>query len=220
MESHEAQHHFNKPVRSNMLTVREIMTTSVVTFDPETTIRDAMERLSTNHFSGAPVLSGDRVVGLISMSDILSFIVSAPEPEAADDVETVSDAWEEPVPDDDDVDDVQSSLSNEMLDEWVQNSDGLIDDTRPNDKSLLDQHTVEEAMTREVLSVEPSVSVKKAANLMREHGIHRLLVMHGRKLEGIVSALDIARAVSQRGIGGHGLALDPCAPKKSPWIDL
>jgi len=220
MEGHQTEYHFNQPVRSNMLTVREIMTTKVVTFDPETTIREAMETLSTNHLSGAPVLSGNRVVGLLSMSDILSFIVSAPEPEAADDAETISDAWEEPVPDDEDLDDVRSSLSDDMLDEWVQNSDGMVDDTRPNEKSLFDQHTVEEAMTREVFSVEPSVSIKKAANLMNEHGIHRLLVMHGKKLEGIVSALDIARAVSQKVVGGHGLALDPCAPKKSPWIEL
>jgi CBS domain-containing protein len=201
-----------------MLTIREIMTTKVVTFDPETPIREAMETLSTNHFSGAPVLSGNRVVGLLSMSDILSFIVSAPEPETADEAETVSDAWEEPVPDDEDADDVQSSLSEEMLDEWVQNTDGMVDDARPSEKSLLDQHTVEEAMTRDIFSVEPSASIRKAANLMNEHGIHRLLVMHGRKLEGILSALDIARAVSQKGMGG--LALDPCTPKKSPWIEL
>jgi len=218
MESHKADHYFNKPVRPKMLTVREIMTTNVVTFDPETPIREAMETLSTNHFGGAPVLSGNRVVGLLSMSDILSFIVSAPEPEAVDDAETASDTWEEPAEDDEDVDDVQSSLSDDMLDEWVQNSDGMVDDNRPNEKSLFDQHTVEEAMTREVFSVEPSVSVRKAANLMNEHGIHRLLVMHGNKLEGIVSALDIARAVSQKGVGG--LALDPCAKKKSPWIEL
>jgi CBS domain-containing protein len=203
-----------------MLTVREIMTTSVVTFDPETTIREAMETLSTSHLSGAPVLSGNRVVGLLSMSDILSFIVSAPESKDADQVETVADSWEERIPDDEDLDDVQSSLSDDMLDEWVQNSDGLVDNSNPGEKSLLDQHTVEEAMNHEVFSVEPSVSVKKAANLMHERGIHRLLVMHGRKLEGIVSALDIARAVSERGVGGHGLTVDPCSPKSSPWIDL
>jgi len=84
----------------------------------------------------------------------------------------------------------------------------------------LDNHTVDEAMNHEVFSVEPSVSAKQAAKMMHERGIHRLLVMQGGRLEGIVSALDIARAVSQGGIRRSGLALDPCAPTQSPWIDL
>ena len=167
-----------------MLTAREIMTTSLVTFDPETTLREAMETLSTSHLSGAPVLSGNRVVGLLSMSDILSFIVSLPEAESDAYAEHLTDAW------------------------------------GSNGKSLVDNHTVDEAMNHEVFSVEPSVSAKQAAKMMHERGIHRLLVMQGGRLEGIVSALDIARAVSQGGIRRSGLALDPCAPTQSPWIDL
>ena len=58
-----------------MLTVREIMSTDVVTLAPEATIREAMEALSANHLGGAPVVVGDRVVGVISMSDIVGFIV-------------------------------------------------------------------------------------------------------------------------------------------------
>ena len=167
-----------------MLTVRDIMTTRVVAFDPETPIREAMETLSTSHLSGAPVLSGNRVVGLLSMSDILSFIVSSPEAESDTYAESLTDAW------------------------------------GSNGKSLVDNHTVDEAMNHEVFCVEPSVSARQAAKMMHRRGIHRLLVMHDGKLEGIVSALDIARAVSQGAIRRSGLALDPCAPAQSPWIDL
>ena len=221
MEGHATEQHFNEPVSLDMLTVAEIMTRKVVSFDPETTIREAMETLSTNHFSGAPVLSGTRVVGLISMSDILSFIVSAPEPEAADSTETVAEAWEERVSDEDEADeDVRSSMSDEIMDEWVHSSDGLIDDMSPDEKSLLDQHTVEEAMTRDVYSIKSGASVKSAASMMRQRGIHRVLVIDENRLAGIVTALDIARAVSERGIAGHGLSLDPCVPNPSPWIDL
>lgn len=203
-----------------MLTVRDIMTTDVVTVAPESTIREAMETLSTNHLSGAPVVSGNRVLGVISMSDIVSFIVSVPEPEAVDSGETVAEAWEEPMPDPDE-EDIQSALSDDSYDEWAQNADKLLDDSSHDGRTLFDQHTVEEAMTQEVFSVAPGSSVKAAARLMRSHGIHRVMVMEGKKLEGIVSALDIARAVSDRGLAGRsGVRLDPKSPDPSPWIDI
>jgi CBS domain-containing protein len=36
--------------------------------------------------------------------------------------------------------------------------------------------------------------------MMRKHGIHRLIVTDRKSLVGIISALDIARAVSDRGL--------------------
>jgi CBS domain-containing protein len=203
-----------------MLTIRDIMTRDVVTVSPESTIREAMEILSTNHLSGAPVVSGKRVVGVLSMSDIVSFIVSAPEPDASDSGETMAEAWEEPERDPDD-EDIQSALAEDGLDEWIQSSDGLVDDSSLDGKTLLDQHTVEEAMTQEVVCLAPESSVKAAANLMRRHGIHRVIVMQGRHLEGIVSALDIARTVGEKGLAGQtGVKLDPKCADPSPWIDV
>jgi acetoin utilization protein AcuB len=58
-----------------MRTVRDIMTTDVVSLTPQATIRDAMEALSTNHLGGMPVVVGERVVGVVSMSDIVGFMV-------------------------------------------------------------------------------------------------------------------------------------------------
>ena len=204
-----------------MLAVRDIMTTDVVTVTPESTIREAMEILSTNHLSGAPVVTGNRVVGVISTSDILSFIVSAPEPETTNAGETVIEAWKEPVPDPDEDEELERAISEDMLDEWSQGADSIIDDASPDGRALLDQHTVEEAMTQNVFSVAPDSSVRAAATLMRKHGIHRVIVMQGRKLTGIVSALDIARAVCDKGIAGQsGIRLDPRCADPSPWIDV
>ena len=58
-----------------MRTVRDIMTTDVITLTPQATIRDAMEALSINHLGGIPVVVGERVVGVVSMTDIVGFIV-------------------------------------------------------------------------------------------------------------------------------------------------
>ena len=153
-----------------MLTVRDIMTTEVVTLTPEATLRDAMEALSTNHLSGVPVVSGERVVGVISMTDILSFIV---------------------------------------------------EDTSTNVARMFDRHTVADLMTYEVFSVAPSISIRSAADVMRKRGIHRVLVMDDHKLAGIVSALDIARVVSETGVSGRtGVRRDPCCDEPSNWITV
>lgn len=67
----------------------DIMTPSVVTVTPETTLRDAAEIFAADHISGAPVIDGRKIVGLISADDVISFAASMPglpdEPaEAAD----------------------------------------------------------------------------------------------------------------------------------------
>src|SRR4029079_9047253 len=134
---------------AQMLCVRDIMTTNVVTLAPETTLRDAMETLSTTHLSGAPVVKGDKVQGIVSMTDLLGFIVNAPPPDArpAD----TSDEWQEG--DDAFAEDEQTRSVilgdgrwNEML--VLDTSVGEI--TSLGD-SLLDQHTVEEIMTQEII---------------------------------------------------------------------
>jgi CBS domain-containing protein len=196
-----------------MLTVRDIMTADVISFTPETTIREAMEALSTSHLSGAPVVSGDKVVGVISVTDILSFIVSSPEPETFE-TDDEEDAWDSPA-DDDSESDFEAALSSEAWD------DTRTAETEVEGRNVLDQHTVEEAMTRQVLGVTPDSTVKAAAAMMGKHGIHRVIVVDRGSLIGILSALDVARAVSEKSLRGKsGITLDPCPPKPSPWIDL
>ena len=49
-----------------MLALRDIMTADVVTVSPQTTLREAMELLAQRHLSGAPVVSGGELVGVVS----------------------------------------------------------------------------------------------------------------------------------------------------------
>lgn len=202
-------------MKREILRVRDVMTTDVITFTPETSIRDAMEGLSTNHLSGAPVVSGEKVVGVISMTDILAFIASEPEPEQRDEEDdTVSDSWDEPVVDDEDGD-FESALNAEVWDEALTPENPL------TGKGVLEQHSVEEAMTRDVFSLTSSASVREAASMMGKHGIHRVVVVDGGALAGIISSLDVARAVSEKGLRGKtGVKIDPCADKPSPWIEI
>lgn len=53
-------------------TVREAMTTGVLTFDPQTRASDAALQLGAQGVAGAPVVDQGRVVGVVSLSDLLA----------------------------------------------------------------------------------------------------------------------------------------------------
>lgn len=67
----------------------------------------------------------------------------------------------------------------------------------------LEDITVDEVMTRKVQSLPPDCSVEEAARMMMEKQIHRVLVMDGDTLLGIVSTSDVAKAVAEHRIGSR-----------------
>ncbi len=64
----------------------------------------------------------------------------------------------------------------------------------------LEDITVDEVMTRRVQSLPPTCSIEEAARIMIEKQIHRVLVMEGDVLLGIVSTSDLAKAVADHKI--------------------
>lgn len=64
---------------------------------------------------------------------------------------------------------------------------------------ILDDHTVEEAMTRGPLAtIEPEAPASKAAERMHDEHIHRLPVVDHGRIVGIISTTDLVKAVAQR----------------------
>jgi CBS domain-containing protein len=55
--------------------VFEVMTSSVYTATPTTSIREAMKVMSERRYRHLPVMEGDVVCGLISMGDVTSWII-------------------------------------------------------------------------------------------------------------------------------------------------
>jgi CBS domain-containing protein len=62
---------FRREAESAFGSVGAAMTASVVTFEPSTRASDAALRLGSEGVAGAPVIEGDRVVGVISLRDLL-----------------------------------------------------------------------------------------------------------------------------------------------------
>jgi len=177
-----------------MLRLSEIMTRDVVTVTPETTLREAVDLFSAHHISGAPVVSGHAVVGVVSATDIIEFAASEPEhvteaPENTSWAEDSSDA---------DVERADAMPGCYYTDLFAGEGDDVADRIGgPSEVSVLDLHTVDEVMTRDAIALSPNDSVFAAADVMRRQAIHRVLVVEDEKLLGIVSTLDLAQAVAE-----------------------
>jgi len=57
--------------------VREIISTAVVAVSSEDTIEDAMRLMTENHIRHLPVIDDGKMVGLVSIGDMVNWIISA-----------------------------------------------------------------------------------------------------------------------------------------------
>jgi CBS domain-containing protein len=55
--------------------VKEIMTSAVITIHPDQTVEEAMELMTSHHIRHVPVVENDTVLGVISMGDVVQFII-------------------------------------------------------------------------------------------------------------------------------------------------
>jgi CBS domain-containing protein len=181
------------------LTVRDIMSTGVVVLDPEVTLRDAVALLAARHISGAPVVSGGTVVGVISANDILTFESDTPAVPTEQPEQPEQDQLEQPEEDEWAKElEAPGTYFNEMWSDAGADVAERFAELRGPEWDLLEEHTVAEAMSRGVRSVRPGLSAADAAAYMLKERIHRAVVLEEGELVGIVTATDIMRAVAER----------------------
>jgi len=63
--------------------VSEFMTEKVVTCDPDDTVSELMRRMTQGKFRHLPVVDNDRLVGIISIGDVVKQRIAAAEAEAS-----------------------------------------------------------------------------------------------------------------------------------------
>lgn len=179
-----------------MLRLADIMSTDVKAVTPEASLRELAEFLVEERVSGAPVLAGGRLVGVVSASDLLEFdseerSIPAYRPELEGEPGDWGGSSEE--------EGLPSYFADLWSDAGAQVNVRLASEGPEWD--ALEEHDISEVMTRRVLALPPGADVREAGRLMTETGVHRLLVVDEGRLVGVVTSMDLVRAVAKHGLG-------------------
>ena len=190
-----------------MLQIRDAMTRDVLTVTPETTLREAAELFVSRHVSGAPVLDGQRVVGVVSATDVLEFVASNPPvPRQKADRGEVGE-WAE-LPGSEPSDAAPGAYFADMWEDAEAETTQRFADSDGPEWDVFAEHTVQDVMTRAVCALPSTQSIPAAAEYMKTAGVHRLLVIDEGKLVGIITSTDIARAVADHHLQERRLVFD------------
>jgi CBS domain-containing protein len=158
----------------------DIMSKDVLCVDKSADLRDLAKLFLSRKITGAPVVDGrGDLCGVISQTDLLFYQLSR----------------------DDELVMPSGFYSNVKVEGRALTTGFQIED--------VNTATVEEVMTPVVHSVTPQTGMDAVARLMTRRHIHRVIVREGRKVVGIISALDILRVV-----GGGGVRRKAAAKSK------
>jgi len=150
--------------------VEDLMTKEVITLSPDDSLHEAAKKLRENKISGAPVVDGERVVGILSEADLLKALEEE-APEFKTLLPSPLDLLELPF---------RIKLS---LDEATKKAE------------MIAKLRVRDVMSRNAITISPDADISEAARIMRERNINRLPVVDNGKLVGIITRADLLRAL-------------------------
>lgn len=157
-----------------MLTVEKIMQSKPRTVSPDMTLVDLERLFLSTSFTGFPVAKDDRLVGVISRSDIVRSLVT--ERSRA---EQLSDFY--------------CGAPTLSTEDPVQS----LEATAAQVGVRLAEQRVEDAMSHNVVSIESSETLQRLAKLMVDGHLHRLPVVNGNRLVGLITSMDLVGAIAE-----------------------
>jgi CBS domain-containing protein len=153
-----------------MKKVRDFMNCNVICLSPEDSIFDAAKIFSEKNISGAPVVKDGKIVGVLSISDIIRFVSMKLQ------------KTETPLP----------SLSL-LIFEFIKSSKDYL--TFKKEMKKISKIKVKDAMSTKVVCISPEASIIEAASLMEKNDVNRLPVVENDKLVGIIAREDLVKAL-------------------------
>jgi CBS domain-containing protein len=153
------------------LLARDIMETDVRTVSPATSIAELGDDLLTHRIGGMPVVERGELVGIVSRSDIVR---------AASLERTLAGVASEGID--------QSEFAPAEVPDPVELLRGAV--------RAVESRTVRDVMTTEPVTVETDTPVVAVARLLVERHLHRVIVVDGRRVRGVISSLDLAQLIA------------------------
>lgn len=150
------------------LLARDVMQSRVVTVEPSLPATELEQLLERERISGAPVVEGGRLLGVVSRADLVSAAAGA-----EDEADSLLAYYE----------DVAGAAPSRSARARLAGERAA---------SL----RVRDLLQTELVSVAPDAPVQKVAAALAERRIHRVLVVDGERLVGIVSSLDLVRLLA------------------------
>lgn len=154
------------------------MTTEIVTVSPDATVEDLAELLREQGVSGVPVVEADRVVGVVSDSDILRLAVEEGGFEDLLDDRAAAESggyFGSPLS-------VLSRLGRILPEELP--------------RTRLGAHSVHEIMTSATFTVRPEATLEEAARFLTGANVHRALVFDEGRLVGVITTFDVLKGLA------------------------
>lgn len=149
------------------------MTREVASASPRWTIAELERSLCEKKVSGFPVVDGERLVGVVSRSDVIrQLAVERSRAGEISDYYRLYDGYEETG--------LQSLITEERF----------VADRLATER-------VEDVMSPPTFIVPPEATVSEVASLLSDQRIHRVPVVDGERLVGIISSLDIVELVAK-----------------------
>jgi CBS domain-containing protein len=158
------------------LLAKDVMQAQMITVEPDLSAVELGRLFHREHISGAPVVAQGRLVGVVSQADLAHALAEADER-------------------------AEATLY------YYQELSGASPDwsSRAHLAGERTEHLrVRDLMSDAVLSVSPDLPLREVARELVQHGVHRLLVVEGQRLLGIVSAFDVVRLVADGRLAEDG----------------
>ena len=150
--------------------IKEVMTPDPITINSDAKVSEAAAILRKKRIGGIPVMDGERLVGIVTETDILSLL----------DVDELSDDLWLPSP----LEIIEIPIREFV--NWEKTRNALTD---------IGESPVSEIMSTDIISIEEEAEIEEGAKLMLSEGIARLPVIRNNKLVGIVTRQDIVRGI-------------------------
>ena len=158
------------------------MRTGLRTVAPSTPLVELVRRLLEDRVSGYPVVEDGRLVGIVSRSDVVRQLS------------------------------VEQSLAEQVSDFYRDvgvGEPGGFEALARQVGSRLEELRVEDAMIHTIVSVEGDASLAEVARRLLERRIHRILVVEGERLVGLITSLDFVRLFAEARVGPGREELPP-----------